>query len=89
MDAQKIWEILQRTCEAGTYWGENFVSIAGEYIKNGRMLEYRFQGALGFGGKVWINNGRAPYVTCYPEDMNESKRKMIDAANAELKDMKQ
>jgi hypothetical protein len=83
--AQKIWEILQRTCGAGTYWGSNFVRIAQEYLETGKMLEYRFQGNLGFGGKVWINNGDHPYVTCYPEDMSPDKQKMIDAANAELK----
>lgn len=83
--ALRIWEILQRTCGASVHWAGNFVRMACDYMDTGKMLEYRFQGNLGFGGKVWINNGPHPYVTCYPEDITPDKQKVIDAANLELK----
>lgn len=49
----------------------------------GATDEYRFQGALGFGGKFWNCNGRW-YVTCYREDETAQRRAMIEATNAAL-----
>ena len=48
-----------------------------------QCIEYRFQGALGFGGKLWANNGRW-YVTCYLEDVTEERFLMIQHANKRL-----
>lgn len=45
--------------------------------------EYRFQGNLGFGGKVWANRGSV-YVTCYPEDSNRDRETIIRACNTRL-----
>lgn len=49
------------------------------------VLEYRFQGALGFGGKFrrsgWDDRW---YVDCYEEDLTDERRAMIEAANSEL-----
>ncbi len=48
--------------------------------------EYRFCGALGFGGK-FRNNGNqnnTPHVDCYREDETPARLEMIEAANAEL-----
>lgn len=48
--------------------------------------EYRFMGALGFGGK-FRNNGNhnnTPYVDCYPESETPDRLKMIERANARL-----
>lgn len=48
--------------------------------------EYRFCGALGFGGK-FRNNGNfsnTPYVDCYQEDMNPRRAAMITRANQRL-----
>jgi len=45
--------------------------------------EYRFQGALGFGGK-FRRDGKRLYVNCYAEDFNEERAKMIKAANKAL-----
>jgi hypothetical protein len=61
---------------------EAFVLIGGETRD---PFEYRFQGALGFGGKVWLNNGEFPYVTCYPEDLTDEREAMIRSANEALK----
>lgn len=48
--------------------------------------EYRFCGALGFGGKFRNNgnNDNTPYVDCYQEDETPERRKMIERANTRL-----
>lgn len=46
-------------------------------------VEYRFVGALGFGGKLWANSGRV-YVTCYREDETPERLAFIEGANADL-----
>jgi len=51
-------------------------------------VEWRFMGALGFGGKFRIAHGRV-YVDCYPEDETNERRGRIAVANhllAELAD---
>lgn len=45
--------------------------------------EWRFQGCLGFGGKLY--NDHKLRVDCYPEDYNEERRIKIDAVNQMLK----
>jgi hypothetical protein len=42
--------------------------------------EYRFCGAIGFGGKIYNERGRLR-VSCYPEDRNELRDGMIATAN--------
>lgn len=51
--------------------------------------EYRFCGALGFGGKFRNNgnNENIPYVDCYREDETPERRKMIAKANKRLADL--
>lgn len=51
--------------------------------------EYRFCGALGFGGKFRNNgnNENVPYVDCYGEDMTPARKEMIAAANKRLADI--
>ena len=58
---------------------DSFVSYAAE----GSWTEFRFQGALAFGGKVWNNAGRW-YVNCYPEDRNETRKAIIEKTNSAL-----
>ena len=48
--------------------------------------EYRFVGALGFGGKVWHTRDRI-YVTCYPENRTPERLAMIDRANERLAEL--
>jgi hypothetical protein len=48
--------------------------------------EYRFMGALGFGGK-FRNNGNqnnTPHVDCYREDETPDRLAMIERANARI-----
>lgn len=51
--------------------------------------EYRFCGALGFGGKFRNNGNRdgIPYVDCYLEDETPARRTMIEAANRRLHEL--
>lgn len=48
--------------------------------------EYRFIGALGFGGKFRNNgnNDNTPYIDCYREDETPKRLAMIRRANARL-----
>lgn len=51
--------------------------------------EWRFCGALGFGGK-FRNNGNhdnTPYVDCYREDETPARLAMIEAANKRLAEL--
>lgn len=51
--------------------------------------EYRFMGALGFGGK-FRNNGNnddTPYVDFYPEDATPDRRQRAERANQRLAEL--
>jgi len=82
----KIWDILVQHAGAEERGREMFVIQADEYGR-ARTLEYRFCGALGFGGKVWLNNGPHPYVNCYREDETKKSLRIIKVTNEALKEM--
>jgi hypothetical protein len=48
-----------------------------------RCIEFRFQGSLGFGGKVWSNGGTV-YVNCYREDETPEMLEMMALVNTKL-----
>lgn len=81
--AEGIWDVLETHCGAA-HMKEDFVRHAGEALESGQKLEYRFQGALGFGGKVKINYGPEITVYCYPEDGTPERRVMVGDANSAL-----
>lgn len=80
----RIWDILKEYCGASDYMRDNFIQVALEWDYERLPLEYRFQGALGFGGKVWIQREGASYVNCYPEDEKPARRWMMKKANRAL-----
>ncbi|ACL61706.1 hypothetical protein [Methylobacterium nodulans] len=47
-------------------------------------LEWRFQGRLGFGGKLYFDGERPPRVDCYPQDRNEEREAIIARTNERL-----
>lgn len=47
--------------------------------------EFRFEGDLGYGGKIFFAKYESPYVTCYREDKTDTRRAMIKATNDALK----
>ena len=52
--------------------------------------EYRFQGHLGYGGKIWGEHRRGCWrfwVNCYREDLNQILERRIDASNALLREI--
>ncbi len=78
-DQQKraIWDVLVEVCGAHPRQWDEF----NHHFPQCR--EFRFQGSLGFGGKVWADSRRV-YVTCYGEDMTPERGDMIGHANSSL-----
>jgi hypothetical protein len=74
-----VFDILVEECGASSVMREEFK------LNWPECIEYRFQGLLGFGGKVWAGTvGRPPYVSCYLEDRTPKRDEMIQAANQRL-----
>jgi hypothetical protein len=71
--AHKIFDILRDECGAREFQRQEFVQTA----TGDGITEFRFQGLLGFGGKVWANMR----VSCYTEDASPTRQRMIDRAN--------
>ena len=83
---EAIYDILVTLCGApkDSDCRMMFVGCAEQHPSD-RSFEYRFQGSLGFGGKVWLYNGEAPYVNCYQEDFSQAAKATIAQADAALK----
>ena len=81
--AAEAYDLLIR--EAGAP-SDDRTSFIIHLSKESPATEYRFQGALGFGGKFRAASGgdRAPRVDCYPEDSNPERREIIDRTNRAL-----
>lgn len=73
----EVWTILVEECGADDLTRSGFVAHWPA------CREYRFMGALGFGGKVWSSGGRL-YVTCYYEDETPLRAQMVLRANERL-----
>lgn len=85
--AHAIYDILVDECGAAD-GHESFgcYSLRDLFVgnqTNGFITEWRFSGALGFGGKFWRNVGRW-YVSCYREDETPKRLRAIDRANKRL-----
>lgn len=81
--ANIVYDILVSTCKAQENLREDFVNLQTNWVEP----EYRFQGALGFGGKFWRFAGGQMFVCTYPEDRTPERRAMINLANNQLKDL--
>ena len=90
--AGKIYDILIEHASApnrGEYDRSSFIhSQSSKYVP-----EYRFMGALGFGGKFWRDSplfgntdtlAETWYVDTYREDMTPEREKIIENTNAAL-----
>ena len=86
--AKKVLQILKEECgyRCDPYNGEGFIRAITTVGNEHPCEEYRFIGALGFGGKFRNNGNRAntPYVDCYPENETPDRKTMIEAANMRL-----
>jgi hypothetical protein len=79
--ANAVYDILVEHCGAVEQERERFT----ERQTYERCSEYRFQGALGFGGKFRRNGwGDRWCVDAYEGDLTAERRTMIDRANAAL-----
>lgn len=78
---EDVYDILISHAGAHVAYRDHFVSAA---LSDDRpMTEFRFQGHLGFGGKVWRYGGKL-YVTCYGEDKTPKREQVILDTNAAL-----
>lgn len=69
----EVWAVLADECGAFTE-DDRYAHSVSEFKQFWpECREFRFIGRLGFGGKVWANDGRV-YVTCYPEDETPARR---------------
>ena len=73
-----VYNILVSTCEASPLGRFDFLQ---HFPK---CQEYRFQGALGFGGKIYAKSDGSMYVSCYAEDVTPTITKMMTSANKKL-----
>lgn len=74
---ESVWAILVEECGASEEMRDEFL----HHAQRQDRLEFRFQGALGFGGKVYLPEAR---VSCYREDETPARLAMIAAANERL-----
>lgn len=91
--ANAVYDLLVAEAGAGEGWRLQFVFHQTERY----CTEFRFMGALGFGGKFWRNWGYRSdgswgetwYVNAYPEDLTDERRALIDRVNTELDGIRQ
>jgi len=97
--AESVWEILVRKAGANPATSSDHYQCVKELVDDGvdpmSGLEFRFCGALGFGGKVWFQPclrdwktglPELAHVSCYPEDAQRHPdlNTIVDEVNAEL-----
>jgi hypothetical protein len=88
-EANAVYDILIQTCGAlkeddGTHGRSAFMKMMTQ--KHWNVKEFRFCGALGYGGKIHFD-GWELKVSCYPENMNPQRRQMIEMTNGKLKNI--
>lgn len=81
----KIYDVLVQHAGArkDSYDRKSFIHCALNWDYR-FSFEYRFQGHLMFGGKIWLPLDREPYVSCYREDDSPERLKIIEQANKDL-----
>lgn len=73
-----VYDILVNEAGANEEWRTHFITM---FLGEGPPDEYRFQGRLGFGGKLWSDCR----VTCYREDETPERLEIISKVNNMLK----
>ena len=85
LQAEEVWRMLVETCGASQHEDDMACFVC--YAQEDDPLEYRFQGNLGFGGKLYFHvavAGSPLRVACYPEDETPDRKRMVDNANESL-----
>lgn len=81
-----VWDILVAHAGAIEVDRTSFVHACLQKDRTRALHEYRFCGALGFGGKFWRDGGGL-YISCYSEDKNEERQKILDKVNILLAEL--
>lgn len=79
--ANEVYSILVEECEAQEHWRENFIQVHTDHC-----TEYRFQGALGFGGKFYSDHDWR--VGMYRENETPERLAMAKRATQRIKEVK-
>lgn len=89
-DWNAVFDVLVQECGAGEWMRQIFIDTAlgyagrSFYSNNRAFQEFRFQGSLGFGGKLWYDWNLNLSVDCYPEDLTPERAGTIERANKRL-----
>lgn len=84
----QLYDLLQEHVGASLQGKDDFVSA----FTKGRCHEYRFQGSIGFGGKLYCDSGSfsvgSHRVGCYTEELpgNEEKINMVNGLICDLEE---
>jgi hypothetical protein len=78
--ANKIYDVLAVLVSAPESCRESFIY---HHVRND-CHEFRFGGALGFGGKYWVERNQ---VTYYAEDETPKLKAIVAEVNAKLKEL--
>lgn len=84
-EAAAIYELLVEFAGAPSHADERSSFI--RHATADRSVEWRFQGVLGFGGKLYFDGWDLPRVGCYREDETPSRRAVVDDLNARFRAM--
>jgi hypothetical protein len=79
--ASKVWDLLVNIGGARKDWHDMFVRHA-----TNDLVEFRFQGHLGFGGKIYGASYRV-FVDCYHDEHTPERDRIIAEINAGLKEL--
>lgn len=88
IDLDAAYTILVEECGAPETGRARFLAVSGG-LRRGALGEYRFQGALGYGGKFHTrylarSDRLSASVDCSQEDETPERREMIRRANLRL-----
>ena len=85
--AERIWRVLVEECGCRDDTNNRHSFMHYLATEHWAGHEWRFQGALGFGGKFHNNRGRW-WVSCYPENRTPERDAMIRKANERINELK-
>jgi len=76
--AEYIFDLLVK--HAGAFEEDRTSFLYAQIDRENPCKEFRFCGALGFGGKFWNNNDKL-YINCYGEDETPKRNRIIKKVN--------
>jgi hypothetical protein len=83
----KVWDILVEHAGASKSSDERESFLSSMTQIEYPTSEYRFQGSLGFGGKLYRGSLGELRISCYPEDRTAKRIDIISRVNTLLKSL--